>query len=47
MNQTQQFLGEYEISTDPQRLDVDAIHHFLAEESYWSPRIARGIVEIV
>jgi len=27
----------YEISTDPDRLDVDAIHRFLSEEAYWSP----------
>jgi GNAT superfamily N-acetyltransferase len=43
--QTQQFLGEYEISTDTQRLDIDVIHNFLAEESYWSPGIPREVVE--
>jgi N-acetylglutamate synthase-like GNAT family acetyltransferase len=42
---TQQFLGEYEISTDTHRLDVDVIHQFLAQESYWSPGIPRVIVE--
>jgi len=25
-----------EISTDPDRLDVDLIHHFLSEHSYWA-----------
>jgi GNAT superfamily N-acetyltransferase len=40
---TQQFLGEYEISTDPNRLDLDVIHGFLAH-SYWSPGIARTMV---
>jgi GNAT superfamily N-acetyltransferase len=43
--QTQQFLGEYEISTDTHRLNVGVIHNFLAEESYWSPGIPLGIVE--
>jgi N-acetylglutamate synthase-like GNAT family acetyltransferase len=43
--QTQQFLCEYEISTDTHRLDVDVIHQFLAQESYWSPGIPRAIVE--
>jgi GNAT superfamily N-acetyltransferase len=40
-----QFLLDYEISTDPQRLDVDVIHNFLAKESYWAPGIPRHIVE--
>lgn len=35
--------GRYEISTDPARLDVDAIHAYLAR-SYWSPGIPREIV---
>ncbi|KJC58764.1 GNAT family acetyltransferase [Bradyrhizobium sp. LTSPM299] len=37
--------GGYEISTDPHRLDVEVIHRFLAEESYWSPGIPRSVVE--
>jgi GNAT superfamily N-acetyltransferase len=37
--------GEYEISTQPERLDLDVIYRFLSEESYWSPGIAREIVE--
>ena len=36
--------GAYEISTDPVRLDVAAIHGFLTR-SYWSPGIPIGIVE--
>jgi N-acetylglutamate synthase-like GNAT family acetyltransferase len=36
---------EYEISTDPARLDVDIIHRFLAVDSYWSPGIPRSVVE--
>jgi GNAT superfamily N-acetyltransferase len=32
-------------STDRARLDIDAIHDFLARESYWVPGIHREIVE--
>ncbi|HEX6386774.1 MAG TPA: GNAT family N-acetyltransferase [Anaerolineae bacterium] len=32
------------VSTDPNRLDVDVIHNFLANEAYWSPGIAREVV---
>ena len=42
---TPQMPAEYEISTDPHRLNVDMIHRFLAEESYWSPGIPRSTVE--
>ena len=28
--------GEYLISTDPARLDVEAIHGYLSNESYWA-----------
>ncbi len=28
--------GEYSISTDPQRLDLEVIHGFLTNESYWA-----------
>ena len=35
----------YEISTDPRRLDLDVIHKFLAEDSYWSRGIPRPVVE--
>jgi ribosomal protein S18 acetylase RimI-like enzyme len=33
----------YEISTEPARLDIDAIHAYLTR-SYWSPGIPREIV---
>lgn len=33
------------ISTDFDTIDVDFVHRFLAEESYWSPGIARETVE--
>lgn len=35
---------EYEISTDPQRLDIDLIHDFL-RSSYWAQEIPRDVVE--
>jgi GNAT superfamily N-acetyltransferase len=34
----------YSVSTDKSRLDVDAIHAYLANESYWSPGIPRSVV---
>jgi len=37
--------GEYEISTDPARLDLDLTHRFLSEEAYWSPGVPRAVVE--
>ena len=43
--QTQQLPGEYEISTDTHRLDVEVVHRFLAEESYWSAGIPRATVD--
>ena len=35
----------YEIDTDPTRIDADAVHRFLSEESYWSPGVPREVVE--
>jgi GNAT superfamily N-acetyltransferase len=35
----------YTISTDPARLDRDAIHRYLSEESYWAAGIARETFE--
>lgn len=36
--------GDYEISTDRQRIDIAAVHAFLTQ-SYWSPGIPREVVE--
>jgi GNAT superfamily N-acetyltransferase len=36
--------GDYELSTDRQRIDVGVVHAFLTQ-SYWSPGIPREIVE--
>ena len=31
--------GEYQISTDPSKLDIGVIHKYLSEESYWATGI--------
>jgi GNAT superfamily N-acetyltransferase len=36
---------EYEISTDPNTLDVGLIHEFLASSSYWAKGRSRAVVE--
>jgi len=33
------------ISTDPALLNLDVVHHYLSNESYWSPGIAREKIE--
>ena len=38
--------GKFSISTDRSRLDVDAIHSFLANESYWAAERTREQTEI-
>jgi GNAT superfamily N-acetyltransferase len=35
----------YEISTSRERLDVARVHRFLSTEAYWSPGVAREVVE--
>lgn len=35
----------FAISTDPNRLDIGAIHAFLAHESYWAAGITRAVLE--
>ena len=37
--------GGYELDDDPARVDVDAVHRFLAEEAYWVPGRSRDVVE--
>jgi GNAT superfamily N-acetyltransferase len=37
-------MSTYEFTCDKQRLDIEAIHAFLAQ-SYWSPGIPRAVVE--
>lgn len=43
--QTEDLDSGYEISTDAERLDIDAIHYFLAEESYWARGMPRHTLE--
>lgn len=38
------YLENYCLSTDPERLDVDAIHHFLSTQAGWSLHIPRARV---
>ncbi|HTP59923.1 MAG TPA: GNAT family N-acetyltransferase, partial [Spirochaetia bacterium] len=38
--------GEYSISTDPRRLDLDFIHHFLSTKSYWAQGRPRETVAL-
>jgi GNAT superfamily N-acetyltransferase len=37
--------GGFELDDDPGRVDVDAVHDFIAQESYWGPGRARELVE--
>jgi GNAT superfamily N-acetyltransferase len=37
--------GDYLISTDRSRLDLDVIHAYLSQEAYWSPGVSRDVVE--
>jgi GNAT superfamily N-acetyltransferase len=37
--------GGYELDDDPARIDVDAVHRYLAEESYWATGRPRSVVE--
>ena len=36
--------GHYRISTDPALIDVDLVHRFLCNDSYWSRGISRDVV---
>lgn len=36
---------DYEISTDPTRIDLDVVHRFLSEEAYWAKGRSREVVE--
>ena len=37
--------GDYEITTESTRFDLDVIHRYLNEQSYWAPGIPREVVE--
>jgi len=34
----------YEVSTDPARIDLDYVHRYLSEQSYWAGAIPRDVV---
>ncbi|MFC8429140.1 GNAT family N-acetyltransferase [Streptomyces sp. NPDC057253] len=36
MTDTPPLPGGYEISTDPERLDADRVHHWLSTDAYWA-----------
>ena len=38
-------VGPYEISDDPDRVDLDVVHAFLSQESYWRRDVPRRVVE--
>jgi GNAT superfamily N-acetyltransferase len=37
--------GGYELDDDPGRIDLDAVHRYLSEESYWAKGRPREVVE--
>ncbi len=37
--------GDFELSTDPTRLDRALVHHFLSEQSYWAKGVPREVVD--
>jgi GNAT superfamily N-acetyltransferase len=37
--------GGYELDDDPGRIDVDAVHDFIANHSYWAPGRPREVME--
>jgi GNAT superfamily N-acetyltransferase len=37
--------GGLELDDDPERIDVDAVHDYLANESYWAKGRPRDVVE--
>jgi ribosomal protein S18 acetylase RimI-like enzyme len=37
--------GGFELDDDPERVDIDAVHRYLSEESYWAAGRSRETVE--
>ena len=35
----------YTVSTDPAQLDLELIHRFLSQESYWAPNVPLAVVQ--
>ncbi len=36
--------GEFEISTDPARVDMATVHEFLSSQAYWSPGVPLDVM---
>jgi len=32
----------YEVSTDPERIDLDYVHRYLSQQSYWAGAVPRS-----
>ena len=45
MEATERKKNGYLISTDKSLLDVDAVHEFLSQSSYWAENIAKSVVQ--
>jgi GNAT superfamily N-acetyltransferase len=37
--------GDYQITTDREKMDIDCIHSYLSKEAYWASNIPHEIVE--
>ena len=37
--------GEYIISTNKEKIDIDVVHTFLSKDSYWAENIPKDIIE--
>jgi ribosomal protein S18 acetylase RimI-like enzyme len=40
-----ELVGGFELDDDPARIDVDAVHAFISEQSYWGRGRARDLLE--
>jgi len=45
MEATERKKNGYLISTDKSLLDIDAVHEFLSQSSYWAENIAKSVVQ--
>ena len=36
--------GDYTVSSDPERVDLDTVHHYLANDSYWAQGRSRQVM---
>lgn len=45
MNNTETYNGDYCISTDGRKLDIELIHRYLSKDSYWAQDIPLPVVQ--